>query len=288
MKLQPPACLLMGAPGAGKTTSLVTYVEAGLELFTIVTEPSGAESLLDAASDRKVDINKIHYATCLPTTKGWDALDDMTKNIGTQDYETLSKSKGMGKATTRMAAMHFLETLKNFKCERTGKEYGDFTTFTDQQVFALDGLTGLSTMAWYLTVGYKPTGAPGEWNIAQNWLAAVLLKINADRSCHFAMTAHVEKEQNEITGVNQVMASTLGRKLAPKIPQNFSEVIYATRSKDKSFNWSTIDNSIDLKNRALPVSDKLPPTFVPVVQAYNRRKLAGTNAATPAKPASAA
>lgn len=288
MRLQPPACLIMGAPGAGKTTSLVTYVEAGLDLFTIVTEPSGAESLLDAASDRKIDVNKIHYATCLPTTKGWDALDEMTKNIGAMDFEALSKSKGMGKAKTREAALNLLETLKNFKCERTGQAFGDFTSWDDTRVLALDGLTGLSTMAWYLTVGYKPTGAPGEWNIAQNWLAALLLKINADRMCHFAMTAHIEKEPNEITGVTQIMTSTLGKKLAPKIPQNFSEVIYATKTKDKKFNWSTIDNNIDLKNRALPVSDTLPPTFVPVVEAYRRRKLAGGNAATPVSSATAA
>lgn len=288
MKLQPPGSLLLGAPGAGKTTSLITYLKKGIRLFVVSTEPSGVESLIDEAQKSKVDMNLLHYATCLPTTSGWDAIDAMTRDIGTMDFEALSKKKGIGKEQTRQAAMNFLNILKNFKCERDGKEYGDFTSWGDDTCFAVDGLTGLSTMAWYLTVGYKPTGAPGEWNIAQNWLSALLLKMNSDRSCFFTMTAHVEKEQNEITGVSQIMASTLGRKLAPKIPQFFSEVIYAQRRKDNKFTWSTIDNNVDLKNRALPVSDSLAPDFGPVVEAYQRRKLeAGIKPQPSSSPAAA-
>ena len=71
------------------------------------------------------------------------------------------------------------------------------------------------------------------------------------------------------------MVSTLGRKLAPKIPRYFGEVIYATRTVNKEqkyeFNWSTVDNTIDLKNRALPVSSRLRPDFGQVVDAYKRR-----------------
>jgi len=279
MKLQPPSALLMGAPGAGKTTALATYLAAGIETFVISTEPGGNESLLDAVRTNGYDVNLLHFASVLPSTEGWEAIDEMTKNIGIMDFEMLSKSKGMGKSQTRQAAMNFLNMLKDFKCERTGKNYGDFTKFTPNQALCVDSLTGLSTMAWYLTVGYKPTGAPGEWNIAQNWLAAVVLKINSDRSCHFAMTAHIEKEPNEITGVNQIMVSTLGKKLAPKIPINFSEVIYAQRKVGK-FLWSTMDNQVDLKNRALPVSSDLAPSFVPVVEAYRARlKTEGGNAA---------
>ena len=66
------------------------------------------------------------------------------------------------------------------------------------------------------------------------------------------------------------MTSTLGAKLAPKIPPFFSEVVYSRREADK-FYWSNITANVDLKKRALPFSDKLEPTFVPVVEAYKQR-----------------
>lgn len=285
--LQPPSTLLIGPSGSGKTTSLVTLPAAGIETFVIVTEPNGVDALLDAAEKAKIDMNLLHWATCYPSTAGWEALDQMTKDIGDKDFESISKIKGIGKSETRKAAERVLQTLKKFHCERTGKDYGDFTSLTDKQCLVIDSFSGLSTIAWYLTVGYKPTGAPGEWNIAQNWLSALLMKIQGDRRCYFVMTGHIEKELDEVTGVNKLMISTLGRKLAPKIPTFFSDVVRAQRvktadSKNYTFKWSTIDNETDLKNKALPINDNLPPSFLPVVDAYSRRlKAMGASAATP-------
>jgi hypothetical protein len=136
----------------------------------------------------------------------------------------------------------------------------------------VDSLSGLSTIAWYLTVGNKPTGAPGEWNIAMNFIEAILMKINSDRKCYFVLTAHIEKEMDEISGVQRIMTSTLGRKLAPKIPRFFSEVVYAQRTTaEPKFRWSTIDANADLKNRVLPVSNILAPSFIPVVEGHKKR-----------------
>jgi hypothetical protein len=265
----------MGPSGGGKTTALATYAKAGVETFCLITEPGGVDSLIDAAKIVGAPMDKLHWATVMPATEGWKALDEMVKDIGSKDFEAISKIKGIGKEQTRNAAMKLLENLKLFDCERCGKTHGDFTSFNHNQALVMDSLSGLSTIAWYLTVGYKPTGAPGEWNIAQNFIDALLLKINSDRKCFFTLTAHVEKETDELTGVNKIMVSTLGRKLAPKIPRYFGEVIYATRTLNKdgkySFNWSTVDGQIELKNRALPVSHSLPPDFGQIVSAYKRR-----------------
>jgi hypothetical protein len=77
---------------------------------------------------------------------------------------------------------------------------------------------------------------------------------------------------DEITGVMRVMTSTLGRKLAPKIPRFFSEVVYAQRTNsDPKFRWSTIDSSADLKNRVLPVSNVLQPSFVQIIEGHRKR-----------------
>lgn len=212
--------------------------------------------------------------TCLPATEGWEAMTQMTTDIGTKDFQALSAMKGIGKDKTREPAYKLIKCLQNFVCERTGEDYGSFTNWTDTDCLVIDSLSGLSILAWYLTVGYKPTGAPGEWNVAMNWIESLLMKINSDRKCFFVLNAHVEKEMDEITGVNKVMVSTLGRKLAPKLGRFFSEIVYAKRQKTlPNFIWSTLDDTAELKNRALPISDRLDPDYGLVVEAYKKRKL---------------
>jgi hypothetical protein len=283
IRLQPPATLLMGASGAGKTSALTTYLEAGIETFVLCTEPGGPESLIDWCETKKYDMDKLHWATCLPASQGWKGLGDMVDKISNMDFEQLAKIKsGIGKDECKAPAEKLLETIADFTCERTGKSYGDVTTWGPDRHFGLDSLSGVSLIGWNLTVGHKPTAHQGEWSIAMNFIADLLLKITSDRNCFFTLTAHIEKEPNEITGVNQIMVSTLGRKLAPKLPRFFSEVVYAQRTNvDPKFRWSTIDASADLKNRALPVSDKLQPSFVPLVQAYQKRMKAMGGAAAP-------
>lgn len=292
MLIQPPATLLMGGSGSGKSSSLVTYIPAGIELFVLVTEPGGAESLLDWCETNKWDVNKLHWASALPITQGWKGLNDMVKKISALDFEALAKIKsGIGKEDTRPAAMNLLNSFENFKCERTGKEYGDVTLWGPDRAFCVDSLSGLSQIAWALTVGHKPTAHQGEWSIAMTFVSDLIMKLTSDRKCFFTLTSHVEKEMNEITGVNQVMVSTLGRKLAPKLPRFFSEVVYAKRTlvgKDVRFTWSTVDTSADLKNRALPVSENLPPSFVPIVERYRSRSKAGTEATVASVPAGTA
>lgn len=292
MIIQPPACLVAGAPGAGKTDVLPTYIEAGVETFVLSTEPGGVESLLDSCKRRGIPIDKLHWATVMPASGNWSAMEDMIKTIGQMDYESITKIKsGVGKDQTRQAAMNFLNAIKNFKCERTGQEYGDVTTWKDDRAFCIDSLSGLSMISWHLTLGYKPAAHQGEWGIAMNWIDQMLLKISSDRSCHLAVTAHVEKEIDEMSGAKKLMVSTLGAKLAPKVPKFFSEFIRARRlvqGEGFSFQWSTLDNEMELKNRALPIGAKLVPNFKPVVEAYRARLKAAQESvggSAPAKPA---
>jgi len=270
----------MGGSGSGKTSSLCTFIPAGVELFVLVTEPGGAESLLDFCETNKFDVNKLHWTTAMPITQGWKGLQDMVQKISLLDFEALAKIKsGIGKEDTRPAAMALLNGIANFKCERTGKEYGDVTSWGPDRAFGLDSLSGLSQIAWALTVGHKPTAHMGEWSIAMNFVNDLIMKISTDRKCFFALTAHVEKEMNEISGVNQVMVSTLGKKLAPKLPRFFSEVVYAKRTiagSTAKFSWSTVDANTELKNRALSIGADLPPDFRPIVERFRARQKAGS------------
>lgn len=271
--LQPPSVLLQGASGAGKTHAIMTLLKSGLEVFAIITEPGGIESLLEACQKNNVAIDKLHWMECLPATDGFEALTTMTEDIGTKSFQALSQSSGIGKDKTRVPAYRLIKALQSFIDDRSGIDYGSFVDWDDTRALVVDSLSGVSIMAWYLTVGYKPTGAPGEWNVAMNWIETLLMKINSDRRCFFVLTAHIEKEMDEISGVNRIMTSTLGRKLAPKLSRFFSEVIYAKRVKEApQFRWSNIDDQADLKNRSLPIGDKLDPDFGPIVKAYEVRK----------------
>lgn len=284
MILQPPATLLVGPSGSGKTSAIATQLQAGLEVFVVMTEPGGVESLLDSVARLGAKVDKLHWTTCLPAAAGWSGIEEMLTKINTMDQKQLADQRDMGKSTFREAAMKFLNAFRAFKCERTGQDFGDFTTWDDTRAMNVDSLTGWSAMAWGTTVGYKPTANPGEWGIAQNFIEKFLLKINNDRRCFFTLTAHLEKEMDDMTGVKRLMVSTLGAKLAPKIPAFFSEVVRSYREVDAkgnaAFRWSTLASDQDLKNRALPMSANLQPSFVQIVDAYKRRKTLASGGAT--------
>lgn len=288
--LQPPSVLLEGAPGSGKTFSIPTFALAGIETFVIMTEPGAAESLIDGARHYSIPMDLLHWTSITPTPAGWSALDDMVKNISFKSYQEVSDIKhGIGKEETRKPAMALLEALKNFHDDRTGQSFGDFTKWDDKRALVIDSLSGLSLMAMALTIGFKPAAHQGEWGVAMNFVEQLLLKVTSDRRCFLCITAHIEKETNELTGAQQIMASTLGRKLAPKIPRFFSEVVLTKRTKEHGFVWSTLDAAADLKNRALPISDSLKPDFRQVVEAYRARvKLAAPQSEVPIGTKSAA
>lgn len=287
--MQPPSILLEGPPGSGKSFSIPTFIRAGVETFVLGTEPDFVSSLLEGAKHHGVDVSKLHWTTVTPTPGGWSALDDMVRNVSLMSYEDITKIKqGIGKDATRKPFVHLLDTLKDFKCERDGKSYGDYTSWGSDRALVLDSLTGFSMMAMALTIGFKPAAHQGEWGVAMNVIEQILLKLTSDRKCFLCVTAHVEKETNELTGVQQIMTSTLGRKLAPKIPRFFSEVVLSKRTPDGYF-WSTLEANTDLKNRALPAGDKLPPSFFPVVEAFRAREklAAGTQHPASSNPVAA-
>lgn len=290
MILQPPSVLLAGPAGSGKTSSIATQLLCDLEVFVIVTEPDGAASLLDACERLKAPVDKLHWSLCTPASAGWMELEDMILKISTMDQKQLADQRDMGKAAFRPAAMKFLDAFRNFHCDRTGQKFGDFTKWDHTRSLNIDSLTGWSMIGFGCTVGFKPTANPGEWGIAQNFVFNMLNKINADRKCFFSLTAHIEKEQDELTGIKKIMVSTIGAKLAPKIPPFFSEVVRCERTlaagNKANFTWSTIDSQMDLKNRSLPIANNLPADFFPVVRAFRRRlELAGGTTSPPPPPA---
>lgn len=276
----PPAFLLQGEIGTGKTTALISAIPAGLELFVLVTEGRGVESLLDEASDAKIDMKKLHYTQVTPGPPNFDSLEQMAKMVGNLDHESLSKlSSGIDKPKTQQYIL-LIQRMKKF-IDQHGKDWGDISAFGDDKMFALDSLSGVSELARDLTVGYKPTMHLGEWGVAMQMEFKLMSALTNSIKCFFTLTAHLDKEPNQITGGEDVTMAALGKKNAPKIARMFSEIVTATRvgAGDKTkFYWSNANLSTVAKHRALPLSSTLEPNFKQIVDIYRARK---ANAAKP-------
>lgn len=270
-RLRPPAVLVLGPSGAGKTTSIVTYLLAGIETFVFVTEATGVDSLLDACRRYRAPIDLLHWHVITPTTAGWDALKKMVVTVRAMSYEDVTKIKsGVGKEHQRKLD-ELLDNCVDFHCQRTGRRYGDVTTWGDNRAFGIDSLSGLNMITMAHTIGLKPAAHQGEWGIAMNVEEQLIVKLVSDRAAHFFLMAHIDRIVDEITTTSRITAAALGNKLAPRLARWFSEIPLAVR-KGKDFYWSTEDMQTDVKNRALEISSTLPQSFVPIVEFHRARK----------------
>lgn len=271
IKMTAPKVLLEGVPGAGKTYSLTTYLKAGIELFAIITEPGGEETLLDACRKQNIPVDKLHWQYIPTAAPSWDTLMGMAKTVTNMSYEDMSKIKQGANKPDYQQFWQLLKACSNFKCERTGLEYGPVDKWDDTRALAIDSLSGVSTMAIDMVLGTKLAAHQGEWGVAMGAVEKFLGKLTSDVYCHVCLTSHVEREIDEVGGLPKNMVSTLGRKLAPKIPKMFSDVVLAYREGTQFF-WSTATPQYDLKARTLPLSAKLAPDFGQVVQGWEARK----------------
>lgn len=274
MNLTPPSTLVMGGGGSGKTTSLATLLQAGLKLRLLAMEPAAPNRVLERCKELNIDASNFHWKHVSPAVGSWEALMESAKLIKNLTLKELADTRGKPDSGPWL---EFLTNIANFKSDRTGEELGDATEWGSDCAFAIDGLTGMSDMARILQVGFKPNPSPGEWGSMQGTILNVVKKLCADSKCFFVLISHVERETNEITGTLNLTASTLGAKLAPKIPPQFSTVVYAKRVGDQ-FLWSTSDTGVDTKNGDLPLSDSIQPSFMPIVEGFRARlKAAGAS-----------
>jgi hypothetical protein len=282
--LKGTSTLLVGGPGSGKTYSLASFARAGKELFVLFTEPGGEESLLQAVKDHNIDIGLVHWKYIAPASPTWDMMKKSANTISQMSYEGLTSIKAGINKQGYSQFIQLLETLADFKCDRDGKSYGAVDSWEADRAFALDSLSGLNIMAMDMVVGSKPVKHQGEWGVAMDNEERLVQKLCSDVRAFFVLTAHIERETNELSGAQQLMAGALGRKLAPRLPRFFSDVIHAYRDGAEFF-WSTTSMNVDLKARTVPLQDKMAPDFGIVVNAWKARvETASTASPTPQPP----
>ncbi len=262
--------MLMGGTGSGKTYSLRTFLDAGITPFVLFTEP-GQEVLSDLPPE------KCHWAYIPPVQVSLDSLMDRIDKVAKLSLESLSKMVD----STRSLDNRFLkivQTINNFKCDRTGEAFGNVGSWGHDRVLVIDSLSGLSLAAMANVIGNKPVASMADWGMAQSGLEQLINWCCMNTLSHFVLIAHTEREVDEVMGGQQIMASTLGRKLAPKLPRFFSDVILAKREGTK-FTWNTATANVDTKARNLPIADGLPADFGPLIKLWKSRQETARQAA---------
>lgn len=258
-----PKILLVGGSGTGKTHSIRTLIDSGLKVAAVFTEP-GMEVLADIPCEKG-----FHFHYIAPGTSKWSVLLDTAKKINTMSYDMLSKQRDLNKSSFDQY-WQFMSAMANFTCQRCGKTFGPTDELGPDWAVVNDSLSGISQMAMQLVVGATPVRAKPDYGVAMSNLESYIIKFTTGIPSLAVMIAHLEQEGDELTGGTKLMAATIGQKLSPKIPRNFSEVVLAERNGAK-FTWNTESIRADLKVRTLPIAAGQLPSFRPIVEAWRAK-----------------
>lgn len=250
--------LLMGGSGSGKTYSCASLAECGLSVRYVWLE-EGYDSTARYFMDRDQPI---------PANIAWVRVPlvvaTMAELVNTADVMNTLSFAGLANWQDPNKSKHrsfhkFLGALCEYVDERTGKSFGSVDEWGPDTVLVVDSFSALTEMALTQLVGHQPLRGPNIIGVAQQALSMVLHKLTSLK-CHVVLTAHIEREVDELAGGTRIFVSTVGRKLAPKVPNFFSDVIHAKRDGSK-FSWATNTAEFDLKSRLLPITGGLDPTF---------------------------
>lgn len=261
--------LLEGPTGTGKTHSIGTLVESGVEVFYLALE-SGIESLLGYWTDRNQPIpDNLHWHIFGGQGGGFEDLASGAKQIGDMTQEALYKIQDFDRARNN-DFYRLLVLMSNFKDDRTGQTFGKVDSWGPNRALVIDGLTGLGKTAMSMVIGKKPLRSQTDWGIAQDQVEKFLDMLCNKCKCHFVLLAHVEREVDQVFGGVKITVSTLGKALPPKIPPMFSDVILSVR-QGTSWSWSTANPMADLKTRSLSVAEGIPPDFKQIFLKWQSR-----------------
>lgn len=260
--------LLMGPSGTGKTHSIGTLVEAGIEVFYFAYE-QGSESIIGYFTDRGLPVpTNLHICTVRAPSASFNEMADAVKYVNTLSFEGLVKQVDPNKSKYNQLEL-FLRSF-NDVVDDAGGHFGPVSSWEPNRALVIDGLTGLCDSAMKACVGGKFARDQKDWGLSQSMVENILRKITSECQCHFILIAHVERETDPNGGGLKLMASALGKALAPKLPAMFSDVILAKRI-GREFFWDTEDPAADLKTRYLPIQAKNPPSFAGILEKWKGR-----------------
>lgn len=261
--------MLMGPGGTGKTYSIGTAVDAGLDVFYLGLEP-GLETLLGYYTDKGKPIpDNLHYHSVAAPTASFLELIDSADKVNKFSLDALSKLQDPNRSKHNQF-VSLLTALNDFPDDRTGKKHGSVASWGTDKMIVIDGLTGLCRAAMSLVVGGKPVRSQADWGIAQDQAEKLLRMLTDSCRCHFTLIAHVEREVDQILGGVKLMPSALGKALPPKLTPMFSDAILTVR-EGNLWKWDTASSLADTKTRNLDISSNIKPDFGLILSKWKSR-----------------
>lgn len=256
--------LVIGGTGAGKTHALKTLRAKGVKVFCLFTE--NGMTVLQDTDPEWVDW---HYVPAAPASL--EGQINMAKQINLMSRAQIAAYQDPFRAK-HIQFIEVLQSMANLKGDRTGKTYGPVDNLDQNWAFALDSLSGTAIMSMGLVGGDKPIFDQGEWGMAMGRIEKQLHHLCFNIPCHVIVNSHEEREPDDILGGTKIMVSVPGKKLAPKVPRFFDDVLYAYR-KDKSWAWSTNYPQVaDLKSRHLGIFEAGVPDHGLIIDAWKKRQ----------------
>lgn len=270
-----PKIILEGPSGSGKTRAIGTLVDWAArqspprEVFVLFTE-NGLETLLGYWRDRKLPVPaNLHWHVSRVAPLGLTDLIKAANNAGSMTYEGLTKQIDPNRARNNPWEK-LLTLLVDFPDDRSGKKFGNIGEWGPDRIFVNDSLSETANACFRMQVGNKPVASQPDYQVAQQNLLNWLRWMTQMLRCTFVLTAHVNRQTNEITGTTQLMTKAIGRALADDIPQLFSDTIYTYR-EGTSWYWDTAASNVDTKTRYLPIASKIKPDFAQIMDVWLER-----------------
>lgn len=258
-----PKVLLMGVGGNGKTYSLRTLVDFGIKPCIISLDPVGLAVVGDVPSP------KLAWHVVKPPASSWTDMIKKTKDRASLMFEGLAQEKDFTKSNqTRF--IQVLESLAEFKDDRTGEVLGMVDTWGTDKAIVIDHLTELGQASKEWAVGQKLVLAQGEWQVAQNNAINLIRNLVTVCRCWVIVLAHIDRETDLVLQTSRITVHALGRAMAPQLPPLFSDVVLAARDGDQ-FRWSTAEPGTDTKTQNLAINAKLPASFSSIVEKWRSR-----------------
>ena len=263
--------LLMGASGTGKTFSLGTLVDSGLEVYYLGLE-QGLESLLGYWRDKNLPVpENLRWHVMAKKKNGLSGLKKLYTDAGKLSYGSLCKMQDTDRAQNN-PLLAILEMMMSFEDQRTGKNMGDLSEKGSYTALAIDGLSGFTQAAMDMNAGKTLTRDQATFGIAQTSFISYLDEI-VTWPIHVILLAQVMRELDEIQGGLTLFPDTsiLGKKLTGTLNQKFSDVILTER-KGTKFSWNTASARADTKTRNLELKESLDPSFKPMIARWKNRQ----------------
>ena len=267
--------LLVGESGNGKTHSIRTLLNSGIQPLVLATEPgmralSTCENpgcrICRTPQGKIIELPPIPWAYVGPESGGLTNLIQVAGYINTKDQSALASIKDM----QRQGYNQFIQVLKLIEkfTDNTGKDWGNVLSWNTDRALVIDGLSSLNTMAMDMFVGRRPLYDKSDYGIAQKPLLAFITLLTAQAKCHFILMAHPERGADEI-GLSKITVNAIGKALGPELPRLFDDMPWADRNGDK-FTWNTAAIGRVSKGRNLPIKADLEPSFMQIVESWKR------------------